>query len=510
MVSEAFMTEKLELSEIQGLIVTGYGERPAARYALFEVTDAALARKFVASLEAKIQFSEYRAAPRNEPPFLQPVCINLAFTHEGLVALGLGRETLLGFSHAFQEGANDENRARRMGDDGASAPENWVWGKPGQKLHGLLLVFAGKDDPSPDDYQTIQKTIDDLCAPSNGVRIVQVLDTMPANRVLRKEHFGFRDGITNPRFAAFPHDDDPGIADGEFLLGYENAYGRVNLSPEVPEGRDRGRLLPPATLRSDHRDFGRNGSYLVFRQLEQKVPQFWQFVHQAKDGVPDAPKGPAGDEWLAAKFVGRWRNGTPLTLYPDGPGPDKAGDRDDFLFAPNDDAYGARCPIGAHIRRTHPRDTGLPVPHDPELSRPPTGDPVTLRLDLANRHRIMRRGRSYGEPLDPNYDPEVLRQFPPTDQDERGIHFLCFNANLSRQFEFVQSNWAGNPAFGGLSADPDPLLSVGRKYPYPADDFTVQGCPTRRVRGLPRVVETRGGAYFFMPSRSALRYLGSL
>jgi deferrochelatase/peroxidase EfeB len=91
--------------------------------------------------------------------------------------------------------------------------------------------------------------------------------------------------------------------------------------------------------------------------------------------------------------------------------------------------------------------------------------------------------------------------------EERGLHFLCFNASLSRQFEFVQSNWVQNPAFAGLSSDPDPLLGANRELPFPATDFTIQGCPVRRVRGLPRVVETRGGAYFFMPSRRALAFL---
>ncbi len=86
---------------------------------------------------------------------------------------------------------------------------------------------------------------------------------------------------------------------------------------------------------------------------------------------------------------------------------------------------------------------------------------------------------------------------------------MCFNANLSRQFEFVQSNWAVNPTFAGLSRDPDPLLGAKRARPFAASDFTMPGCPTRRIHDLPRVVEVRGGAYFFMPSRAALEYLAS-
>jgi deferrochelatase/peroxidase EfeB len=126
---------------------------------------------------------------------------------------------------------------------------------------------------------------------------------------------------------------------------------------------------------------------------------------------------------------------------------------------------------------------------------------------LSNLHRILRRGRAYGPAADPAFDPERMRA---ADDRPRGLHFLCFNANLSRQFEFVQSNWALNPSFAGLSQDPDPLIGAKRRYPFEADTFTMQGCPVRRAHDLPRVVEVLGGAYFFMPSRAALEYLGGL
>ncbi len=151
-------------------------------------------------------------------------------------------------------------------------------------------------------------------------------------------------------------------------------------------------------------------------------------------------------------------------------------------------------------------NTALPVPHDPELSGDPQDERVRAeRLSLTNRHRILRRGRAYGPPVDEDYEIDALLER--ASAEERGLHFLCFNANLSRQFEFVQSNWLQNPAFAGLSSDPDPLLGANRELPYRARDFTIQGCPVRRVRKLPRVVETRGGAYFFMPSRRALQFL---
>jgi Dyp-type peroxidase family len=297
------------------------------------------------------------------------------------------------------------------------------------------------------------------------------------------------------------------IADGEVLLGYENGYGHLPMSPQVPVETDRDGALAEAPARPDRRDFGRNGSYLVFRQLAQDVRAFWEYVYEAKDTIPGLPAGRAGAEWLAARFVGRWPNGTPVTRHPDRPGPDTHEGLNDFLYYEKGDGFGARCPIGAHIRRTNPRDTTLPVPHDVELSGSPD-DPKKRAaiLALTALHRIVRRGRMYGEPADPVYDLDRLRA---CDDKDRGLHFLCFNANLNRQFEFVQSNWAVNPTFAGLSRDPDPLLGARRTYPFPAADFTMPGCPTRRVHDLPRVVEVRGGAYFFMPSRAALRYLAA-
>ncbi|HWA74290.1 MAG TPA: hypothetical protein VG937_18225 [Polyangiaceae bacterium] len=503
------MSEALELSEIQGLITSGYGERPTARYALFEIFDAARARVWLKSLLPSLQFSEYRQSARNQPPFLNALCINLAFTHQGLRALGLPETALVGFSLAFQEGLAEPHRARRLGDDGASAPERWNWGRPGEPLHGMLAIFAGTDDADPEEWQQIDACILSHLRAENGVRALTVLDTMPANRLLRKEHFGFRDGIANPRLRGLSAPDAADvIADGEILLGYENGYGKLPLSPEVPSAADPSGILPPGSD-AERRDFGRNGSYLVFRQLEQDVRGFWQYVHEASAGLPE--RHPTGDDWLASRFVGRWRNGTPLTRYPDQPGPEHRSDDNAFLFGEHEDSYGGRCPIGSHIRRTNPRDTALPVPHDPELSGSPEDPEVRkTRLRLVDLHRILRRGRPYGEPLSETYDPEEMRAAEPGQGGERGIHFLCFNANLSRQFEFVQSNWALNPTFAGLSRDPDPLLCAQREFPFSAAAFTIPGLPPRRVHQLPRVVEVRGGAYFFMPSKRALEYLSSL
>ncbi len=455
-------TSALELEEIQGLVLNGYKRHVAARYAVF-------------------------------------------------AALGLHPTALAGFSLPFQEGLSEPSRARRLGDDGASDPARWAWGKTGEPVHGVLAIFSTRAGPAGD--AEVEEVGRRHVREDNGVRMAAEL---PAHQpdANRREPFGFRDGIANPRLASLAR---PGagdvLADGELVLGYPNGYARLPMSPEVPASADPSGLLPAAVDREGRKDFGRNGSYLVFRQLSQDVGAFWRYVYAAKDGIPGLPPGREGATWLASRMVGRWPNGTPITRFPDHPGPERDDQLDAFLYSQHGvhgagDNFGIRCPIGAHIRRTNPRDTALPAPHDVELSGS-ADDPRVRdkRVELSNLHRIVRRGRAYGPPVDPACDPERMRE---ADGRPRGLQFLCFNANLSRQFEFVQSNWALNPSFAGLSEDPDPLLAAKRKVPYEADSFTMQGCPVRRVHDVPRFVEVVGGAYLFMPSRASLRYLGAL
>jgi Dyp-type peroxidase family len=497
---------ELELRQIQGLVLSGYGDRPAARYAVFSIRDPERVRRFLGELAPRLQYGEYRKTPRHVEPRLASVCMNIAFSHAGFAALDLHPLALSGFSLPFQEGMCEPNRARRLGDDGPSDPSGWAWGRAGQPVHGVLAVFG--PDPTAQGYAALGDLVASNVNEANGLELLTLLDTTPADPVLRREHFGFRDGITNPRLASLSHGDPHDVvADGEILLGYENGYGHMPMSPEVPENTDPARCLAAATDRRERRDFGRNGSYLVFRQLAQNVRAFWEHVYKAKDTIPGVAAGREGAEWLASRYVGRWPNGTLVTRYPHHPGPDQHEDQKRFLYYEKGDSFGTRCPIGSHIRRTNPRDTALPAPYDVELCGTPEEERVRQEhLKLTALHRIMRRGRQYGPAADPACDPDQLRQ---ADDRERGLHFLCFNANLGRQFEFVQSNWALSPTFGGLARDPDPLLAAQRRYPFPASDFTIQGCPTRRVHGIPRVVEVRGGAYFFMPSRGALEYLAT-
>ncbi len=498
---------RLDLAEIQGLVANGYGDRPAATYALFEITDPIKASTWLGRVLDRIQFADFLISEREEPPFLKEEPWNLAFTYAGLDRIGLTSEALSGFSNSFREGMAHPHRARQLGDDKDSAPTQWLWGGPNQpQVHGVLCAFAGVGDGSDETDKLLDERLRAQITAANGLNLVILLPAQRSQkRHLRKEHFGFRDGVSNPQIeglAKKPHADS--LKAGEVLLGYANAYDKLGLTPRVRECDDTARRLPEARDNRALRDFGRNGSYLVFRQLEQKVAAFWNYVNDAAKQLDNGKDG----VWLASKMVGRWPDGSPVTLFPDRDCPEEVNDLNDFLFSDHEDAHGQRCPIGSHIRRTNPRDTMLPVPQDMALS----GDALQpksrkKRIEQTNVHRIVRRGRTYGPPLHPDLDPAHMLQ---EDGQTRGLYFLCFNANLRRQFEFVQATWIVNPNFAGLSDDPDPMLAAGRASPFEANDFTLQGCPALRVPNLPRVVETRGGAYFFMPSRSALQFLSEL
>ena len=301
----------------------------------------------------------------------------------------------------------------------------------------------------------------------------------------RKEHFGFRDGISQPEIAGLSKGGAPGniVAAGEFLLGYPNG---ASMHPESPG------------------EFGRNGSYLVFRQLLQHVHEFWLFLDRATRDTEGGINAEARVK-LGSKMVGRWPSGAPLIRHPNRD-PDR-GKREDELpsDAANDrfgyfesDPHGDICPIGSHIRRSNPRDSLKPWPR------------VSARN--SNLHRIIRRGRAYGAPIAVSLDPEhILAAGEPA--RERGLHFICFNADIARQFEFIQQDWINSPKFAALFYNAaDPITGaqnpVHREY---TDTFTVQATPVRkRLTGLPRFVDVRGGAYFFMPGIRAIKHLSRL
>jgi deferrochelatase/peroxidase EfeB len=271
--------------------------------------------------------------------------------------------------------------------------------------------------------------------------------------------------------------------------------------------------LPDAEDAPGKKDLGRNGTYLVMRQLQQDVRRFWQFSSRQTEG--DSARA----EKFAAAMVGRTRGGDPLELIQEQPIPGietKRGEKEQNRFTYDRDPSGSRCPFGAHVRRANPRNTDFPNRPANILIKLITMlglGPRGFRDDLSSSvrfHRIIRRGREYGTQLKPE---QALAPAPPGASDpESGLHFICLNANISRQFEFLQNAWLSSTKFSALTGESDPLL--GNRVPIPAcpvtSDFTMQegGRLRHRVSGMPQFIKVRGGAYFFMPGIKALRYFG--
>lgn len=472
-----------EVDDIQGLLVRDYRRLDGAAYLLLQIEEPAAARAWLSAMLPRV--TSALAEPRDE-------ALNLAFTFSGLKTLGLDPRTT-GVSLDFIEGMTGSRRSRILGDCDANAPALWAWGGPENLRFDLvLMLFASDDAAAARLAQALRPT---LAAAS--LREVVALDTH-LNRFGRgvKEHFGFHDGIAQPALA-----NDTGIdegvlardqasntvAAGEFVLGYPNEFGELPQSPIVPA--DPSGVLPPAADGGPGFDLGRNGSYLVFRQLEQHVARFWDWVRNAVGDRADATSEAIR---LAAKLFGRWPSGEPLVRNSErDPGGFSAANDFDYALT---DPSGLACPFGAHARRANPRDS---------LAR---AGSAAASLVESKRHRLIRRARAYGPPLDPSLDPAKLMRAP-EDGRSRGLHFLCFNGDLDRQFQFVQSTWIRSPVFNGQYASPDPILS---ERPNGPGLFVVQGQPVRRrFQEMPAMVTVRGGAYFFMPGLRALRHLAT-
>jgi deferrochelatase/peroxidase EfeB len=246
------------------------------------------------------------------------------------------------------------------------------------------------------------------------------------------------------------------------------------------------------------------------RQLSQDIRGVWRYL----DG--QAGGDSAQRERLAAAMVGRTLEGKPLAGQTQAPSAGNGTQPDDELnaFTFESDPEGLRCPLGAHVRRTNPRNADLPPGKSGFISRliRTLGfDAGALGPDLVAStrfHRLLRRGRKYGDQL------TIAQALTgAASGSESGLHFVCLNANIGRQFEFVQAAWIAGTKFAGMAGEGDPLL--GHRQP------ALDGCPTnvfsipqsdgpdRRLTEMPSFVTVRGGAYFFLPGIRALRYLAT-
>jgi Dyp-type peroxidase family len=458
----------LELADIQGLVARGYGNLKAAAFLLLGIDDSSAARAWLGLAGGTITRADDRPTDR---------AVNLAFTSSGLERLGLSPAALAMFSNEFVAGMTTPHRTRILGDLDENAPARWDWGGPtGPGVDAALLLYARDDATLAALEQEHTRLLQ-----QGGLSVLRRLETADLDGF---EPFGFRDGISQPFVEGLSKTGPPEttVRAGEFVLGYPNEYALYTDRPLLEAPDDPNGVLPRDAAGSGRADLGRNGSYLVFRQLSQDVGGFWRFV-DASTRRADGSSDPEARLRLAAKMVGRWPSGAPLTLAPDVDDP-ALGEANEFAYH-EPDSRGARCPIGSHIRRTNPRDSLDPRP----------GSARSLAIN--RRHRILRRGREYGPPL------PIDQALAADDSADRGLHFMCLNANIQRQFEFVSHTWLNNPKFDGLYEDADPLFAPGT-FTVPTDSVR------ERVRDVPRFVSVKGGAYFFLPGLAALRYLAGL
>lgn len=450
------LARPLALDDIQALTLRAHSDLPYASYLFLRVADRAQALRALAETRSAITTARQVMAPSHQRPKTR---LQLALSHTGLLQLGLPDDARRSFSPEFQSGMAETARSRRLGDRGPSAPETWELGGAAHRLDVLVALFAATKEARA-------ALVDEWTARlSPALAVVTRQDSRPRRNL--REHFGFRDGISQPLLRGDPRSARVAaadrIADGEFLFGYANEYGMLPAAPRTAAGVD----------------LGDNGTYLVFRKLEQHVARFWRYFHVVAGGA--ALKA----ERLASKVVGRWPSGAPLVLAPERDDPRLGGDlahNNHFMYR-DGDPIGERCPAAAHIRRANPRDAH--------------GSSAEDSLTMVRRRRIIRRGRLWGEPP---HDAQPQHE----DGERRGLYFVAINVNLARQFEFVQQTWLNNPKFAGLANDRDAVVAQaedGGAVSLPAEPFR------RRLAGLPSFVTVRGGEYFFMPGVAALARL---
>jgi deferrochelatase/peroxidase EfeB len=472
------METDINFADIQGNILRGYG-KPYVRHLVLTVNQPAAARRWLLdatsgndSVAPQITTAELWEGRRSS-------CVNIGVTYAGLAALGVPAASLDSFPHEFVDGMASRNKL--LGDTGPSDPSHWKfeW-RQSERVHLMISVHA-------DEANGRSSIADRILEAPDAFQLLTTLDGEGFKDGI--VHFGFKDSISQPQFYGVHsgpdsrRDDQPLVEIGAMLLGHASPV--ENLRWEVPV---------PNVL-------GFNGSFNAFRVLEQQVVEFEEFITACADELITSPLGekllPAGAEtqWdppttrkaalrelVAAKMLGRWRNGVPLELSPTTPSPNPPiSDKELNNFGYSTDPDGQRCPIGSHLRRSNPRDA------------------KTVQRNTNHARRLIRRGIPYG----PLYDPEH-----PVKAD-RGLlgSFMC--ASLTSQFEALLYDWTNlglqDPRITG-SNDPilgnnDPLFS---HMAFPVGEDTVS------FRGFSRFIHTRGGAYLFQPSISAIRHLASL
>jgi len=437
----------LDLQEIQATVLR---LRPApyfGSHVALRVDDARTGRELLRGLIPHVDSAANWWRPAS-------AWMSIAISYAGLEALGVPQNSLESFPEAFRVGM--AARSRELRDEGVNDPKNWepLFGK-GQ-IHIGLNAFSDSEEK----WRRVVAIARQQCEGLSGLSVLAVQDFGAQPDDLNS--LGYKDGIDQPAIEGSGVEPLPGqgrpIKAGEFILGYP---GEAGVPLPMPQ---------PDIL-------GRNGTFVGFRKYQSRVGAFNRFLRA--NASTEAER-----ELIAAKLVGRWRSGAPLTLAPDADNPALGADpqrNNNFDYAR--DPQGRQVPFGSHIRRMNPRDTQL------------------TRLTDVNIHRVIRRGTTFGAPYDSNALSEQDDQVP------RGAIFLFISAKAMATMEFLQQEWINEGNFIGIGEERDPI--IGRQEQGAI--FTIPKEPIRRrMHGIETFNVLRGGEYFFMPSISALNWLANL
>ena len=435
----------LETRDIQATILRPRPSPYRGEYIVLKIDDATQGREMLRRIIPYVAPAEEWWVPSI------PAWLGIAFTYQGLKALGLPKASLDSFPEEFRQGM--AARAEILRDIGDNAPAKWKYPFGTSDAHVALAIYSRDDSSLEAVLEQAGQSQRDL--PQISVVYRMKFSELPEGR----NPFGFKDGLHNPHVEGSGIHFQPGsgetIKAGEFILGYPDELGNIATSPE------------PEILR-------KNGTFVVIRKFYTRVAAFRKYLREQA-------KSPEEEELVAAKMVGRWRSGAPLVLAPEHDDPALGGDpnhNNNFSYA--DDLDGLKCPFSAHIRRVNPRDA--------------------LKKDLVavNLHHFLRRGTNYGPPL-----PEGALE---DDGIQRGGVFLLIGAYIHRQFEFIQSQWVTDGDFIDHGREQDPIIGNNQGDGI----FTIPQHPIRRrLHGLPRFVTVLGGEYCFMPGLRALKWLAA-
>jgi Dyp-type peroxidase family len=437
----------LDLHEIQATVLR---QRPApyfGTHVVLRINDPRAGRAFLRRLTPYVDSAAGWRIAAN-------AWLAVAISYTGLEALGVPTESLQSFPEAFRVGM--AARAAELHDEGVNDPTNWTPPFGTGQIHIGVSAFSDSEEKRRRALAIARDQYEGF----SGVTVLSTQDFGAQPGDLNP--LGYKDGIDQPAIEGSGEEPLPGqgplIKAGEFILGYPGESG-VPLPMPSPD------IL------------GRNGTYIGLRKYQTRVGAFNRFLRE--NGRTEEER-----ELVAAKLVGRWRSGAPLTLAPNVDNPALGADprrNNDFNYA--NDPHGRQVPFGSHIRRMNPRDT--------ELSR----------LTDVNIHRLIRRGTTYGPPYDPNAVSEADDEVP------HGAYFLFISAKAMATMEFLQREWVNDGNFIGAGDERDPIVGLQKQEAT----FTIPRDPVRRrIHGIDTFNVLRGGEYFFMPSLTALSWLGNL